>query len=690
MNHKSAKNHIPFPDEIAHLSEINLKLEAALREAESDVERIDREYREEKRYMAEYRGEIDPHEMFQNELLLKQTDQTGAFAVDVRDRIAKLKESPYFARIDFQTGQSIAPDQYYIGRFSFSHKNELLIFDWRAPISGMFYDYETGPAGYNAPMGRINGKLTRKRQFKIKNGVMEYAIETSAHIQDDVLQRELSHNSDEKMKSIISTIQKEQNRIIRNENAETLIIQGVAGSGKTSIALHRIAFLLYRFKGSLNARNVTILSPNKVFGDYISGVIPELGEEPIYELSFSDIAGLELERVIGFEPDKDPLELQDEGWEERMRFKSTLDFVRLLDEYIGCLPARIFSPADYTFGRFTADCRFIRERFSAYGKYPVKARLSMTADDIYRRFQSENIRQDELPRPQAILKSLTAMLSVKNTLALYKDFYRYLEKPQMFVMPGKKTLEWPDVFPFLYLHAAFEGLKESRVTKHLVIDEMQDYTPIQFAVMNQLFPCRKTILGDFGQSLNPCHSHTLTDMRQLYREAEFVELNKSYRSTYEIMSFAKQVQNITSLDAVERHGEKPALTACADEQDELLRIQEAIHDFVSGGRASLGILLKTSKDAGKLYDTLCGKIPVNLISPESTHFAGGVSVTSIRMAKGLEFDEVIVPRADSRTYRSDYDRNLLYIACTRAMHRLTLLYTGMPSPFIPMEKNKTV
>ena len=246
----SREHNVPFPEEQKHLELVLAKLNEALEKAEESVQNLDRDYRNTKRYMEENRGELDPHEMFQNELLLKQTDQTGAFAVDIRDKLARLKDSPYFARIDFRFGGEEVPEAFYIGRSAFFCENRPLIFDWRAPISSMFYDCELGPAGYEAPEGWIEGELTRKRQFKIKDGVIEYALETSANVQDDILQKELSHTSDEKMKSIISTIQKEQNQIIRKEKVQTLIIQGVAGSGKTSIALHRIAFLLYRYKTS--------------------------------------------------------------------------------------------------------------------------------------------------------------------------------------------------------------------------------------------------------------------------------------------------------------------------------------------------------------------------------------------------------------------------------------------------------
>lgn len=673
---------IPFPDEIVHLKEINHLLDQALADADADVERFEKEYMDIKRYMVQYRGEIDPREMFQNELGLRQIDSLGAFTVKVREKIAKLKDSPYFARIDFRLMKDSEAKVFYIGRFAFSHANELLISDWRSPIAGMFYDCEIGPAGYIAPVGKIEGELTRKRQFKIKNGIMEYALESSVVIRDDLLQQELSHSSDEKMKSIIATIQKEQNIIIRNENTGTLIIQGVAGSGKTSIALHRIAYLLYRFKDKLSAKNVTIISPNRVFGDYISNVLPELGEEPIYEVSFADIARVQLEGVVDFETDKDPLETDDAGWVERVRFKSTLGFVKLLDEFIEEMSNHVFEPVDYSYGSFIVKAETLSALFKRYSRYPVKRSLQMIADEIYNRFDTDNIREDDLPDNRTILKALNRMLKVKNTLALYKEFYKRNDLSKMLVMPAKKRLEWSDVYPFLYLHAFFEGLKESGIIKHLVIDEMQDYTPIQYAVINLLFKCQKTILGDFGQLINPNHLHSLEDLRQLYDGAEFVELSKSYRSTYEIISFAKKIKSMGRLEAIERHGEPPAIIKCLNNQDELRNIGNGICAFLKSSFSSLGIITKTNRDAKLLYDLLSTDYDVYLLSPESTRFANGVLVTSIQMSKGLEFDEVIIPYVNRDTYNTEYDRSLLYIACTRAMHRLTLLYTGDVSPII--------
>ncbi len=672
----SSKQNIPFPDELLYLDQINHKLDEALQYADQDVDRLNQEYLEFKRYMVENRGEIDPHEMFQNELALNRIDHTGAFSASLRDRLAKLKDSPYFCRIDFREHGCEEAEIHYIGRFTFQYDKKILIFDWRAPIATMFYDYELGPAGYDAPMGKIEGELLRKRQFKIKDSRLEYALESSVSIQDEVLLQELSHTSDDKMKSIIMSLQKEQNRIIRNEKARTLIIQGVAGSGKTSIALHRIAYFLYRFKDKLTAKNVVILSPNRVFGDYISSVLPELGEEPIYEMSFTDIAIAQLDGVVAIEDYLDPLEITDADLADRISFKSTLHFVKLLDEFILRIPDIIFQPVDYTYETFTAKADLIRVRYHSYSNYPIKRRLIMIAEDIYDTFDTDNFMNYDLPKVKTILKSLQSMLTIKTTLSLYQEFFRQLELQNQLKLPKKNTLEWADIPPFLYLHAAFEGLKEGNAIKHLVIDEMQDYTPIQYAVINLLFRCPKTILGDFGQLINPYHMHTLEDIKQIYSEAETTELNKSYRSTYEIITFAKRIKNVTALEPIERHGTPPSVLSCKNDAAEFARLKDEIKAFLKSDLASLGIILKTNHAAQSFYHKLSMNYDVHLISPDSSNFANGIIITSVQMSKGLEFDKVILPCVNNDTYSSEQDRSLLYIACTRALHELTLTHTG--------------
>lgn len=673
-----------YPEEYQNLADVIEKLNLALKQYQESVLRYDSEYMELKRYIAEYRSEIDPKEIFQNELALQQIDRAGTFAVKMRNKVEAMKASPYFGRIDFRSNREEHITSYYIGRFSFvdTEEQNALIYDWRAPVSNLFYDTEPGWAGYDAPSGRIEGELSLKRQFKISQGRMEYVLESSVNIRDEVLQRELSNNADEKMKTIIATIQREQNQIIRNEQSGDMVIQGVAGSGKTSVALHRIAYLLYRNRDTLAAENITILSPNKVFSSYISNVLPELGEEAICEKSAADIAAEQLGSALGFEWDKDPLENDDEAWALRVRRKASMEFYQWVKEYLETESLKWFEPRNYVFGSFTVKKEWIFERFQAYSRYPVKRRLKEVADDIRVRLESDNLWGTALPKIGVIEKELNTMLKVKNSLELYKAFFQRENISELLVMPTRKTLEWNDVFPYLYFKSAFEGLKEESRMKHLVIDEMQDYTPIQLAVIKQLFRCGKTILGDFGQGLNPCSSHTIKDVSKIFSKGVLIELNKSYRSTYEIMMLAAKIQGASKTEAVERHGEPPELIQCSSEQEELDHIRHKLSIFGERRSGTLAIITRTNKRAKELYASLSGEFAMTLLTPDSEKFLTGITMTSVSMAKGLEFEDVIIPSADRSTYCTETDRKLLYVACTRAMNKLSLLFSGQSSEFI--------
>ena len=228
---------------------------------------------------------------------------TGESAVARKKKLLKLIESPYFGRIDFLPEESNQSTPVYLGIYTFSDETirANLIYDWRAPVSSMFYDFELGTATYTTPSGKISGEIRLKRQYKIREGRMEYMIENAVNIHDEVLQKELSKSADDKMKNIVATIQRDQNAVIRNETARVMIIQGVAGSGKTSIALHRIAFLLYRFRDEIASKDILIISPNKVFADYISNILPELGEEQIPEMGMEELAADVLENKYRFQ-----------------------------------------------------------------------------------------------------------------------------------------------------------------------------------------------------------------------------------------------------------------------------------------------------------------------------------------------------------------------------------------------------
>lgn len=685
---KTPQQAVP-PEELAHLSRILRMVNEELEEAQRSVDQMDEEYREAQLYMASMRGEGDAKEMFQNEMALRQIDSQGVLTVVYRDRLQKTKVSPYFARIDFLPEGEQETAAYYIGLYAFRFQRQLYVIDWRSPVASMFYDFELGPAYYDAPQGHTDGEIRLKRQFKITNGEMEYAFDSSQNIQDDILQQELAHTSDEKMKSIISTIQKEQNQIIRNEKAHTLIIQGVAGSGKTSIALHRAAFLLYRYRNTIKAQNVTIISPNKVFGDYIGNVLPELGEEPIFEARLEDLALIQLENGVDFVGDRDPLETADPAWEQRVKFKSTVEFVRLMDDFIERLPELAFHPQNYEYKEWKVPADWIQARVDVYKRFPLIKRLEMVADDIHSRLENEFLREEQPPHRNRIFQALRKMLTMKTTLSAYRAFFRQLgkERAKLYKPFQKGVLEWNDVFPYLYLQAAFTGLQQSRLIKHLVIDEMQDYSPIQYAVLNLLFQCPKTILGDFSQSINPYSPYTLEDLHQLYEGSQLMRLEKSYRSTWEIIHFAKKIVAQADFQAVERHGPAPDLLAFPTPEEELEAVCQRIAAFHESKYNALGIVTRTNSEAKALYEELRAQgAEVNLITPESSSFQNGATVLSIQMSKGLEFDQVLLPHATEETYHTDFDRNLLYVACTRAMHQLTITCTGEITPLLRFEE----
>lgn len=680
---------LQFPEEAAYLREVEECVQTELQDAQDRVDRMEEEQRELQQYMVDHHGEGDAKEMFQAERIMRDVNNSGASAVQYLNRMKKVQDSPYFARIDFrpESGEAAA---YYIGLYAFRQEKRLLVIDWRSPVASMFYDFETGPAHYTTPAllrepeRRVDGELTLKRQFKIKGGELEFAFDSSQNIQDDILQQELAHTSDEKMKSIISTIQKEQNRIIRDETADVMIIQGVAGSGKTSIAMHRIAFLLYRFRDTIKAENVTIISPNKVFGDYISSVLPELGEEPIFEASLEDLALVQIEEGTDFVGAKNPLETDDPAWTQRVRFKATAEFAEKLKEYCTLLPDLAFEAQDYVFGEFSVPAEWIRERVRIYSRFPLFQRLEQVADDIHSRLENEFLREEKPPHRNTIYQALRKMLKLKTTLAAYKDFYRWLGCPKLYKPFQKGVLEWNDVYPYLYVQAQFTGVQKSLRIKHLVIDEMQDYTPIQYEVLNCLFPCPKTILGDFGQSIDPNCLYTLEELHGLYPGSQLMRLEKSYRSTYEIIHFAKKIAGAEDFQAVERHGEEPMLFRMDREEQELEKLAGLVREFHQSEHNAMAILTRTNPEAQALYDRLTELgADVDLITPESKAFHNGAIILSIQMSKGLEFDRVVLPFAGEAHYCTEFDRNLLYVACTRAMHRLTLTCTGEPSHLLP-------
>ena len=597
------------------------------------------------------------------------------FADSMAERSRRMLMKPFFARVDFIEQGEDRVEKIVIGLYSLKdEKGELLVHDWRAPVCSLYYDATPGEAKYQSPSGEIWGRLTLKRQYRMEEGRLKYYVDTTLNIDDAMLLDILSGATSRHMRQIVATIQSEQNAAIRQETARVVSVVGGAGSGKTSVAMHRAAYLMYRRRDVLDASKIMILSPSKAFSDYISDVIPELGEEPVREYSFYELAMDALDDVIDFEDPGDPLDIEDPGYQARARFKSDSAFLTRLDEYLRVLPERAFRAKDYHYDGSTVDAGWITGQFRFYQYDPILERLPTLADEVLEEYRYRGGLHKSREKRGAVLNKLKSMLVIRSPQALYRDFYKWLGRPEMLKIRDNR-LEWPDVFPFLYLWNGYRGLPRHRSIRHLVVDEMQDYTPVQYAVLNIMYPCNKTILGDYGQCLNPWNGSGLPDLLACYPEAQFVELRKSYRSTAEIMNFAMKFNPDARLEVIDRHGKAPEQRHFESEADELRFVLSRVRDFRKGPRSSLAVILKSGAAASRYYEKLresCGDgEELLLLSPETKKFQNGVIITSVQMAKGLEFDEVIVPKADSYDL-SGFERNLLYIACTRAMHELTL------------------
>lgn len=621
-------------------------------------------------YLVDYKGEIDPHEMFINSRLLEQQQVAETVSGKQLIRLEKQKKNPYFTRVDFVYDGEQTAEKIYIGSFSFSTKEErLLIYDWRAPIASIFYDYDLGKAHFQTPAGTASGDIQRKRQIKFKDGAIDYVVESDTTVFDEVLQNELRQQKGGQMSTIISTIQKEQNKVIRDNRSKDMIIQGVAGSGKTSIALHRIAFLLYHFRNRITSDQVMILSPNRTFSRFIAQVLPELGEEPVTEWTI-DQFGQTLSDIADVPSRFQEIELlyleKDPQLNERVRYLSSQKCVADLKGYLRKIEA--FSPQSILIGDYEYNAEFILRRYKAYEKKSIFQRFQLIAEDIFENLRTRPFQPKRKPTKKQLVNRLKKMFNKTNSHQLYRDFLT----EQGFEM--KKAVSYSDLFPIIYIRLFLEGMDEFSKIHYLIIDEMQDYTPIQFEVFKKMFTCPVLLIGDFTQSLTTINELHLPDVQNYYPNAQSIFLTKSYRSTYEIITCAKKIIDDHMIEPVLRHGMKPKKWVVSSQEEEISSILELVEQLRKQDLATIALITKTLVRAYEWRGLLENQgLACEVLTDESTSLQERLSICPLVQSKGLEFDAVIVVDADEATYPGLLGRQQLFVAATRAMHALYFL-----------------
>lgn len=618
-------------------------------------------------YLVDYKGEIDPHEMFINSRLLEQQQVAETVSGKQLIRLEKQKNNPYFTRVDFVYDGEQTAEKIYIGSFSFSTKEErMLIYDWRAPIASIFYDYDLGEAHFQTPAGTASGDIQRKRQIKFKDGTIDYVVESDTTVFDEVLQNELRQQKGGQMSTIISTIQKEQNKVIRDNRSKDMIIQGVAGSGKTSIALHRIAFLLYHFRNRITSDQVMILSPNRTFSRFIAQVLPELGEEPVTEWTI-DQFGQTLSDIADVPSRFQEIELlyleKDPQLNERVRYLSSKKCVADLKGYLRKIEA--FSPQSILIGDYEYNAEFILRRYKAYEKKSIFQRFQLIAEDIFENLRTRPFQPKRKPTKKQLVNRLKKMFNKTNSHQLYRDFLT----EQGFEM--KKAVSYSDLFPIIYIRLFLEGMDEFSKIHYLIIDEMQDYTPIQFEVFKKMFTCPVLLIGDFTQSLTTINEMHLPDVQNYYPNAQSIFLTKSYRSTYEIITCAKEIIDDHMIEPVLRHGMKPKKWVVSSQEEEISSILELVEQLRKQDLATIALITKTLVRAYEWRGLLENQgLACEVLTDESTSLQENLSICPLVQSKGLEFDAVIVVDTDEATYPGLLGKQQLFVAATRAMHAL--------------------
>ena len=669
----------------AEVDYLNRVLAVIVRQgSDADMAMLERwkEVGEFKKYLWERGSEMDVAELADNRRA--NSLELGKVAAKHRflAKLFKARKNPFFGRLDFEDEFGDA-ESLYIGLMQIEEKNQFYVYDWRAPISSMFYDFGLGAAWYEAPLGRIKGTISRRRQFKIVDGVMTRCFDTDLSVADDYLQEVLSHSSSEKMKNIVTTIQHEQNTIIRNIEDRFLIVQGVAGSGKTSVALHRVAYLLYK-DTRLNSGNVVVFSPNKVFTEYISDVLPDLGEENTLQTTFSDFAQTylaefgEVESFPAFIERAHAAHALDPARNSVTQWKLSDGFKTLVEAFA----AHTIKQARFTSGLKANgrnyDAALLTKKFRAAGGATLIDKVDRLADIIADEAHIEF--EDARDR---VYRDLVEKLRLHYTLkALYTEFLSWAASSGPQGIPRSACIYQPnrgvayeDSITMIYLQFCLFGFPSDTKVLHVEIDEVQDYTLLQIEIIARIFEkAAFTLLGDVNQTINPFYRFTsLNQLSEAFRgRARFVELTKAYRSTEEIVDYANHILGLKNVSAIRRDQRAPVIEKRASQAEFVASVPEDLRSLAESGLKSIAIISKTAAQATTLFKALRSQIPeLTHLGTRSETFSKTLVILPSYLSKGLEFDGVI-SYSDERTTYTESEKHLYYVVCTRAQHGLVV------------------
>ena len=595
-------------------------------------------------------------------------------------KLYNVQDSPYFGSITF-TEDGEKPSKIYIGKtyVEKEDENEYLVYDWRSPISSMFYDYEIGRAKYKAPGGEITGEITNKRQFNIKDGKLVRVFDNNINIDDELLQEVLAEESSDKMKNIVNTIQEEQNSIIRNVEDKNLIVQGIAGSGKTSVALHRIAFLLYKIE-NLRSNNVLIFSPNSAFSAYISNVLPELGENNTMQTTFADFLLSNLEEfndVETFSSFVNRYYKYVEKNKELVKYKQgdkvIVDIKKYVEELVKGVHFLDNIEVDKNIVEKDELNYLLKDR---YEKLLLFERIDEIAENLCRK-----LFKGKMAKKKTIISMLKKNLSIKlDFKEIYKDFFSskyFLESFKGSITDTEikdsvkdKKINYEDACLFVFIKGLLEGFKYLGNIKEVVIDEAQDYNMLQYLIIRNIFKKSNfTILGDVNQTVNPYYKYdTLETLKNIFKSSRYIELNKTYRSTPEIIDYTNKILGLNHVSAIRRNLEKPVLFR------EEWNLKEQLLDDISNLKKqnySIAIVTKTIEESDKIYELLKDDVDISRLSDNVRDFNKKMITLPSFMAKGLEFDSVII-YTDSTNKYTEQEKYLYYVSCTRAQHELII------------------